>query len=94
MTFKPEALQDILDAAQWYEAQRVGLGKKFEASLDRVLEQIEVMPELHRVIYRSVRRALTPGFPFGVYYRVDGDEVVVLAVIHSSRDLERWKSRL
>ena len=94
MTLKPAAMRDILDAAQWYEGQREGLGKRFRASLDRVFGQIEVMPEVHRIIYHSVRRALTPGFPFGVYYRVDGDEVVVLAVIHCSRDSDRWKSRL
>jgi toxin ParE1/3/4 len=87
-------MQDILDTALWYEDQREGLGKRFRASLDRVLRQIEVMPELHRVFYHRVRRALTPGFPFGVYYRVEGDEVIVLAVAYSSRDPDRWKERL
>ena len=94
MTIKPEAMLDILDAARWYEDQRAGLGKRFRAALDRVFGQIEAMPEIHRVISKHVRRAVTPGFPFGVYYRIDDGEVIVLAVIHSSRDPDRWKSRL
>ena len=94
MTFTPEAAQDILDAIQWYEQQRDGLGKRFRSSLETVFEQIARMPDLHRVIYLCVRRALTPGFPFSVYYRVDQGEVVILAVIHTSRDPDRWKSRL
>ena len=93
MIVKPEAAQDILDAARWYEDRRAGLGRKFQDSLDRVFRQIEVMPEAHRELYSQIRRALIPGFPFGVYYRIEDAEVIVLAVVHSSRDPDRWKER-
>jgi len=92
--FKPEAKKDIVDAVQWYEQQRVGLGIRFRSMLEKVFSQMEVLPELYRVIYKDVRRASTPGFPFSIYYRIDEGEVVVLAVVHASRDPERWKSRV
>ncbi len=94
MIFKAEAAEEIVEAVHWYEEQRVGLGAKFQAVLDRVFVRIQQEPESHRLVYRGVRRALTPGFPFAIYYRIDQDELVVLAVVHSSRDPNRWKSRL
>jgi plasmid stabilization system protein ParE len=51
------------------------------------------MPELHAVVYRRMRRALVERFPFAVYYRIDADDVVVLAVTHSRRDPKSWQSR-
>ena len=73
--------------------QTVGLGDRFEASLDSVFRQIESMPGLAPVIYRDVRRVTIPKFPFAVYYRIEGGEVVVWAVVHARRDPDRWKSR-
>jgi plasmid stabilization system protein ParE len=57
---RPAAAADIEDAYRWYESQRVGLGDEFLEALrvtrDRVLEQPEAFPALHR----NTRRALIP----------------------------------
>ena len=94
MIIRPEAEKDIAEAINWYEDQREGLGAKFQVALDHVFEQLELTPQLHRIIYHGVRRALMARFPFAVYYRVEGEEVFVLAVVHARRDPERWKSRI
>jgi plasmid stabilization system protein ParE len=91
---RPEAERDIVDAVDWYEDQQSGLGNRFRRSLDQVLGQIELMPEMHRVVHKDVRRALTKPFPFAVYYRVWEGEVIVWAVLHSRRDSDHWKTRL
>lgn len=36
--------------------------------------------ELYANMHRRTRRALTERFPFGVYYRIESDCVVVVAV--------------
>ena len=94
VTIRPEAEDDIIEAVGWYEGQQAGLGSRFRRSLDRVLEQIELMPELYRVVHRDVRRALMKPFPFAVYYRVWEGEVTVWAVLHSRQHPDHWKSRV
>jgi len=91
---RPAAAADIEDAYQWYEAQRPGLGEEFLAALrlarDRVLEHPEAFPVLHR----ETRRALIPQrFPYGLFYRIYGDTIVVVACMHAKRDPRRWRRR-
>lgn len=92
---RPAAAGDIERAYQWYESQRRGLGEEFLAALrstrDRVLEYPDAFPVLHR----DTRRALIPRrFPYGLFYRIYGDTVVVVACMHAKQDPERWQRRI
>ena len=91
--FRPEAESDIEDAAVWYEKQREGLGYDF---LDEVLttcETISENPILYPVIHRHTRRAVIHRFPFGIYYRIEEEIIVVVAVMHGSRHPKHWQKR-
>ncbi len=94
MIIRPEAANDIADVYNWYEAKRSGLGIKFQRNLDQAFRRIAVLPEGYRLVYRDVRRVLTERFPFSVYYRIEEGEIVILAVIHSRRDVGQWKRRI
>ena len=48
---------------------------------------------MYRVVYHDIRRALTRRFPYAVYYRIVGNEVVVLGILHTRRDPCEWQSR-
>jgi plasmid stabilization system protein ParE len=90
---RPEAEQDIEEAAAWYEQQRLGLGHEFLDEVLRVFEKLSGQPALYPEVHRETRRALTRRFPFGVYYRLQGQCIVVVAVMHGSRNPRRWKQR-
>ena len=60
------------------------------AAVDVVLEQTLEHPLRCRVVHATVRRALLPRFPYCIFYRVDQDHVVVLAVLHGRRDTSDW----
>lgn len=91
--FRPEAEQDLSDAAVWYEEQRSGLGDQFLDEVLAVVSSVAETPRQYPVVHSKIRRALMRRFPFGVYYRAEDGSVVVLAVLHGSRDPRRWKSR-
>ena len=91
--FRPEAEQDLSDAAVWYEEQRSGLGEQFLDEVLAVVSSVAETPRQYPVVHRRIRRALMRRFPFGVYYRAEDGSVVVLAVLHGSRDPRCWKSR-
>jgi plasmid stabilization system protein ParE len=91
---RPAAAADIEDAYRWYELQRPGLGEDSLAALvstrDRVLEH----PEAYPILHRDTRRALIPEhFPYGLFYRIYDDAIVVVACMHASRDPRRWQRR-
>jgi plasmid stabilization system protein ParE len=91
---RPEAERDLADAATWYEDQLPGLGNRF---LDEVLitfSAIAEAPLKYPTLHRDTRRALIHRFPFGIYFRVENTAIVVLAVMHGSRNPHRWKARV
>lgn len=87
------AAADIEEAAAWYESRRHGLGDVFLAAVDGMLDQLLEHPLRRPLVDADLRRALLPGFPYGVFYRFDRDQVLVLAVIHGRRDPSQWRTR-
>jgi len=90
---RPEAESDIEEAAAWYEQQRLGLGNEFLDEILRIYATISEQPTLYPTLHRRTQRALTRRFPFGVYYRVEEECTVVVAVVHGSRNPDHWKKR-
>ena len=93
VVFRPAAQEEFDAAVAWYESQRPGLGGDFVAQVKHILVTIANHPERYRIADGDVREALVSRFPYCVYYRVNRDRVVVIAVFHSSRDPAIWQGR-
>ncbi len=91
--FRPAAAADVEEAYRWYEAQRVGLGEEFLAAVSAALESVLANPAGYPAVHRETRRAFLRRFPYGLYYRLVENELVVVACMHASRDPGRWQSR-
>lgn len=87
------ARREFDEAVDWYDQQRAGLGSEFIEEVNRVFEGLCAHPERFAVVHEDLREALVRRFPYAVYYRVEPDQVVVVAVIHTSRDPAAWQSR-
>ena len=62
---RPEAEQDLADAAAWYEEQRQGLGHEFLDEVLTMLSSIAETPLMYPNVHRNTRRAIIHRFPFG-----------------------------
>jgi len=91
--FTEDAVADVEAAFEWYEAQRPGLGTAFRRALDIAVAAIEDHPEGYAVLYRKTRRVVLPRFPYGLYYRILDDNIVVVGCIHGKRHRKMWRSR-
>lgn len=80
-------------AAAWYDGCRAGLGDEFLAAVDAGLAQLEDGPDRFPLYYRSLRRLLTDRFPYKIFFRIRGDEVIVSRVLHSAREHKRQLRR-
>jgi plasmid stabilization system protein ParE len=94
LTFKPEVYDDIKTAYDWYEAQRAGLGEDFLLTLEEFYVKITRNPKLYQDIYKSVKRKLVRRFPYGIFFVLLEDMIIVLAVLHTKREPQEWHGRV
>ncbi len=89
----PLARLDILDAVDWDEEQRPGLGLEMSEQVEAAMQHAAENPLMFVVVEGTTRRALCRRFPYAVFFEVEGDRLVVLAVTHVRRDPIAWRSR-
>lgn len=93
VSFRQAARTEFIEAAAWYESKRPLLGVEFVAEIERCVALAAEQPQLHAVAYRGLRRVICRRFPYGIYFRVTAQRIVVMAVFHSSRDPAIWQGR-
>ena len=94
VTLRVEAQADFDAAFHWYQSQRAGLGAEFAERVQETLDQIAARPELYPRVLPDVRRAVVRRFPYLVIYQVEPDRIVVVSIVHGSRDPRFWYERL
>ncbi len=93
LVIRPEAEADISDAYRWYEDQREGLGTDFISCIEAALDSIIQSPRLYPKIHKDIRRVFIRHFPYGIFYLVKDNRIIVLAVFHARRDPQGWQTR-
>ena len=91
--YRPEAVADIVEASAWYARQKAGLGEEFLSAVSDTAKRIAEQPMQYAVVHREIRRALVRRFPYGLFYRVWDQQIVVVACFHTSRNPRNWRSR-
>lgn len=92
--FHPEAQNEFVAAARFYEDQRHGLGLDFTLTIQRTYERVLQFQTSGAPFGRLLRRVLLPKFPYGLLYRVEPDRIYIIAVMHLRRRPGYWRSRL
>lgn len=91
----PEAKEDIRESAIWYNSISFGLGKKFTSEIKEEINFIKQNPNSSNIRYDDIRTRVLNTFPYMIHYIVDetNETIVVLAVLHTSRNPKIWKKR-
>ena len=98
LQFEAEAERELDEAAQRYEEQRPGLGKRFLHEIESTAEQIRRFPGAGAPIKHvpadlGARHAPVKGFPYHVVYLSTPNAIRVLAVAHYRRRPGYWLHR-
>ncbi len=92
--FAPSARQDFIDAVQWYlDEAGSTIAEHFDWAVDRALRLLVVLPNVGTRSYPGVRVWALKDFRDSVVYRVEADEIVVIAIAHQSRAPSFWRGR-
>lgn len=94
VVYHPEAEAELVEAVQFYEDRVAGLGGRFLREIEAAILTILEAPDRRQQVEGSICRYLLRRFPYGVYYRVEGDELRILVIKHHSRHPDYWKQRL
>jgi plasmid stabilization system protein ParE len=89
-------VEDVVEAAAWYEAHAPGLGEQLIDEILSATRRAHDDPELFRIVHREgeVRRVLTNRFPYRIFFSVVDEALYVHAVLHGARHDRRWTERL
>jgi plasmid stabilization system protein ParE len=83
-----------VEAIDWYEKRRKGLGADFLRAFETTMATIERNPYQYQLTEGVVRRAALRRFPYSVMYVVSDQELLVVACFHGRRNPARWRERI
>ena len=92
--FLPPAKAELVEAISFYNKQSEGLGYEFAAEVKKTLERIIQYPDAWFKLSKRTSRCRTNRFPYGLIYQIREQSLLIVAVMHLSRDPKTWKSRL
>lgn len=92
--FHPEALEEYREATLHYAERDPALALRFVEAVEDAIRRIVESPERWRVLDEDVRRCLTRVFPYGILYTIEPEFILIVAVMHCSREPGYWKRRL
>lgn len=93
-----DAVAEIESAIRYFNEQAFALGDRFLDDLEQTLGRIEAaansFPELETLpMSEPYRRALMKVFRYAVIFEILEEEVLVVAVAHTSRKPNYWLNR-
>ena len=83
---------DIATATLWHERQAQDLGARFLDAVQNAIHRANLLPRMHLLPRGKpeIRRMLTTGFPYRVFFIVEPERLVVIRVLHGARHEEPW----
>jgi len=89
----PMAEADMDEAASWHERQPAGLDVDLVSEVRNALIHVGDQPDAYPELRPGVRRVQVRRFSYGIFYRVQADQVEVIGIFHNRRSPRVWQRR-
>lgn len=87
------AIRDLETGRSFYDLQETGVGDYFQDCLISEIESLVLYAGIHRKVF-GYHRMLSRRFPYAVYYRIDGDMLLIHRVLDCRGDPSGLRSEL
>ncbi len=87
---RPEARAELSEAMGWYRNKSLVVAAGFRVVVRATLRSIAERPASFPETADGIRRALTPQFPYAIFFAEEPEGVVVLAIKHQAQDPASW----
>jgi toxin ParE1/3/4 len=85
---------ETIDAVEYYERQRPGLGAQFLAEVEAAIQAVGANPNTGFLYENGLRMRMLKRFPYGVVFGERRGKIVIFAVAHHRRKPGYWAKRL
>lgn len=92
--FLPEADEEFREAARYYEGEAAGVGVAFIAAVHKAVEEVVEFPLAAQVYRAGIRKKVLRHFSYKLFYAIETDALVIVAVAHQRKRPNYWHARL
>lgn len=90
-----EAAQDFEEARLWYKRTEVsGLSQRFTNAVKATITNLQKHPTAYAIRYKNVRIAHAGKFPYAIHFFIEGNLVVIIAIIYAGRNPKTTSDRI
>jgi hypothetical protein len=86
LKYRPEIEDDVCESATWYDDKRLGLGDEFIADYVAAILRIQDNPLLFAVAQNGLRPCRLKRFPYIIHFKINGDDLLIVALMRGGRD--------
>jgi plasmid stabilization system protein ParE len=79
---------DIEEAALWYNRRDPDIAERLINDVQKAMRMAAIDPFRFPISFREYRKIRIQGFRYSLYFKVRGDTVRILALVHGARDVE------
>jgi plasmid stabilization system protein ParE len=87
------ASAEFREAFRWYRGRSLMVGRRFALEVKSAIASIHAHPDQQLRWDNVYGFRMLDKFPYFVAFRESADEVVIVAVRHTSRDQDAWQGR-
>ena len=91
--YHPEATNELIEAAHFYNERQVGLGIQFLDAIEEAIDFMSKNPFASSADEKGRRKCRIKRYPYLIIYKVSTEAVYILAVAHTSRKPGYWQTR-
>lgn len=92
--FLPEADEEFREAARYYESEAAGVWVAFITAVHKGVAEIVELPLAAQAIRAGIRKKVLRHFSYNLFYAIEADTLVIVAVAHQRRRPNYWRARL
>ncbi len=88
------AKSELDDAVKYYNLQVDGLGNRYKNEAQSTIKRMSIFPMAYIEVRSQVRRCIMHKFPYSIYYSIQENMVLILAIAHQHRKPDYWIKRV
>lgn len=92
--YHPAARAEVRRALKFYQKESLQAAEDFVAFLDDAIELVVSEPLIGHPFRGGCRRKVFTQFPYSLIYRLVGDDIQIVAVMHHRRKPDYWMKRV
>lgn len=87
----PRAINDIVQAVDYYNSKQIGLGEKFKTNIDKYIERLSINP-YYAFKYKDYRSLPLRKFPFLILFHVNerDKKVFINAIFNTYQNPKKY----